>query len=111
MIAIQEKNIRRQQEELSAIENTIQILSSERNSPEIQIGSSGSSDGENAELEDEDSDDDSQRGLSDPIWDQSDDVFRCTVCSWEVIDGFCDACMMAFKWNVVRDVFSCLLRY
>ena len=75
-------------------------MSSEQNSPEFQIGSADSDD---TELEDENLDDGS---LLDPIWDQSDDVFRCTVCTWEVIDGFCHACMMEFKWNEVRDTLS-----
>lgn len=82
---------------------------------ELQIGGSGSADSdddgkdENSD-DDGDGDDDSERSsLADPIWDQSDDVFRCTACTWEVTDGFCSACMMEFKWNVVRDVLSCLL--
>ena len=106
VIAIQEKNIREQQEKLSSIENTIRTLSSERNSPEFQI-SSGSAVSHDAE--DENSDDDSERSsLSDPIWDKSDDVFRCSICSWEVIDGFCHACMMEFKWDVVCGMFKFL---
>lgn len=100
VIAIQKKNIREQQKKLSSIKDTIQVLSSEI--------SSGTADSDDAE--DENLDDDSEKGsLSDPIWDQIDDVFRCTVCSWEVIDGFCHACMMEFKWDVVRDVLSCLV--
>ena len=80
-------------------------MSSERNSLEWQV-SSGSADSDDAKDENSE-DDDSERGsLSDPIWDQSDDVFRCTACMWEVTDGYCSACMMEFKWNVVGDVLS-----
>ena len=82
------------------------MLSSERNSPELSI-SSGSADSSNNE--NEISDDGSEEGLLlDPIWDQSDDVFRCTVCSWEVTDGLCNACMMEFKWDEVPDMLSLL---
>jgi len=102
VIAIQKRNIKEQQEKLSLIENTIQILSSERNSSEFLIPSiSGSADSDDDDSEGgkKDSDDDSESPLLDAIWDQAEDVFRCTVCTWEVVDGFCQACMMEFKWN------------
>ena len=76
---------------------------------EISSGSDNGDDGKDEDLDDDD--DDSEGGsLLDPIWDQSDDVFRCTVCTWEVTDGICSACMMEFKWNEVP-LTCCLLGY
>ena len=84
-----------------------------RNSPELQIGpgSDFADRGDAKDSDDDDSDHSEIGSLSDPIWDQLDDVFRCTVCSWEVTDGFCSACKMEFEWDVVRAALSCLLRY
>lgn len=52
--------------------------------------------GENVdEDEDEDEDEDGDEELTDlskPIYDENDDVFRCTNCSWEVVDGLCQVC-------------------
>jgi len=50
------------------------------------------------------------RTLPDPIWDLSDNVFRCTKCSFDVIDGFCHACVTVFRWDVVRYM-SLLIHY
>jgi hypothetical protein len=104
IIAIQQSNIRKQRKKLSLIEETIRSLSTGEISSFIE---SGSSDDHNL---DGSLGVDSETGnLPDPIWDQSDSVFRCSKCSFEVIDGFCHACTMEFRWVLVCSIVSHLV--
>ena len=34
-----------------------------------------------------------------PIWDSSDQVYRCVECSFEVYNGFCEACLAEYEIN------------
>lgn len=65
------------------------------------------------EDEDEDVDVDEDEEPSKPIYDENDDVFRCTNCSWEVVDGLCQVCgkehalaQVLTPFNMVLSTFS-----
>lgn len=60
------------------------------------------------EVEDEDGDEE-LTDLSKPIYDENDDVFRCTNCSWEVVDGLCQVCGREHALAEVLTLFNILL--
>lgn len=70
-------------------------------------------DGEDENVdEDEDEDEDGDEELTDlskPIYDENDDVFRCTNCSWEVVDGLCQVCGREHALAEVLTLFNSLL--
>lgn len=64
------------------------------------------------EDEDEDVDVDEDEELTEPskpIYDENDDVFRCTNCSWEVVDGLCQVCGKEHALAQVLTLFNMVL--
>lgn len=113
------KTIRNQSAEIKRLQNALRLFldrnhgdngspsNTDPESPEKEAIDDVMSDGDDADDEEEGEDvgEDEDASLPDALWDDSDQVERCTECIWEVTDGFCTWCGTEYNLqNVGRSV-------
>ncbi|KAF5378546.1 hypothetical protein D9615_007074 [Tricholomella constricta] len=54
------------------------------------------------EGEEEEEDDDDET-LPEPMYDDMDEVYRCTECAWEIVEGICEGCQTEYQWDEQGD--------